>query len=147
MKKEYVRSLLQHQEQEIFIAGLWLITGYDQTPFIIQKTSKPSSTYSLNAKIKLLVNAITSFSNKPLVNIFYLGIFILFGAISYIVYLVIGWFFFITPIPGWTSVIASVWLLGGLIISFIGVVGIYLSKVFIETKKRPYSIVKKVHEK
>ncbi len=50
------------------------------------------------------------------------------------------------PLAGWTSVMASVWFLGGLIISFLGIIGIYLSKMFIETKNRPYTIIKKIHE-
>ena len=49
------------------------------------------------------------------------------------------------PPGGWTSVMASVWLLGGLIIAFIGVIGIYLSKVFSETKRRPYTIVRQIY--
>jgi len=51
------------------------------------------------------------------------------------------------PVDGWTSVMASIWLLGGMIISFIGVVGIYLSKIFSETKHRPYTIVKHTYAK
>jgi putative glycosyltransferase len=54
------------------------------------------------------------------------------------------WFVEDVPVEGWTSVIASIWLLGGLIISFLGVIGIYLAKVFSEAKRRPYSIVRKV---
>jgi putative glycosyltransferase len=46
---------------------------------------------------------------------------------------------------GWTSLIASVWLVGGLNILFLGVIGIYLSKIFNETKQRPYTIVRRVH--
>jgi putative glycosyltransferase len=48
-------------------------------------------------------------------------------------------------LSGWTSVMASIWLLGGLIVSFIGIIGIYLSKVFSESKQRPYTIVRSVH--
>ncbi|WP_347903242.1 hypothetical protein [Pseudomonas purpurea] len=50
-------------------------------------------------------------------------------------------------VDGWTSVMASIWLLGAMIISFIGVVGIYLSKIFSGTKQRPYTIVRQVHGK
>jgi putative glycosyltransferase len=46
---------------------------------------------------------------------------------------------------GWTSVMVSIWLLGGMIISFVGVIGIYLSKIFTETKQRPSTIVREIH--
>jgi len=55
--------------------------------------------------------------------------------------------FLAKPLSGWTSVMASIWLLGGMVISFIGVVGIYLSKIFSETKQRPYTIVRQIYAK
>ena len=48
-------------------------------------------------------------------------------------------------IEGWTSVIASIWFFGGLIILFLGIIAIYISKIFIETKNRPFSIIKKIY--
>lgn len=144
MTRRYVDALLRHEEREIFMAGLWYITGFVQSPQIIKKLSTSITTYTLRRKIALLVNAVTAFSNMPLISIFYIGISILLFASLYIVYLVIHWMFLAEPISGWTSVMASIWLLGGMVISFIGVVGIYLSKVFSETKQRPYTIVRHV---
>ena len=63
------------------------------------------------------------------------------------VYLVIRRVFFGVLLPGWPSLIVSVWLLGGLILACLGIIGIYLSKIFIETKQRPYTIVRSVHER
>jgi putative glycosyltransferase len=63
----------------------------------------------------------------------------------YILHISINWAFYLTAPEGWKSVMASIWLLGGVIISFIGVIGIYLSKIFIETKQRPFTIVKKIY--
>jgi putative glycosyltransferase len=53
--------------------------------------------------------------------------------------------FFSKPVSGWTSVMVSVWLLGGFITCFIGIVGIYLSKIFSEAKRRPYSIIRNIY--
>jgi putative glycosyltransferase len=50
-------------------------------------------------------------------------------------------------LPGWISILASIWILGGLIISCLGILGIYIAKIFIESKKRPISIIKKIHGK
>lgn len=147
MTRRYVDALLRHEEREVFMAGLWHITGFDQRPQIIKKHSLSETTYTFRRKISLLVNSVTSFSNVPLVGIFYIGILISLVAVFYIGYLVILWVFLAKPLSGWTSVIASIWLLGGMIISFIGVVGIYLSKIFSETKRRPYTIVRQIYAK
>jgi putative glycosyltransferase len=147
MARGYVDALLRHGEREVFLAGLWYITGFDQRPQTVRKHSTSPTTYTLRRKMSLLVNSVTSFSNAPLVSIFYIGLIISALAFAYIVFLVARWSFFSKPLVGWTSVMGSIWLLGGMIISFIGVVGIYLSKIFSETKQRPYTIVRKVHAK
>jgi putative glycosyltransferase len=147
MTRRYVNALLCHQEREVFIAGLWHITGFDQQSQVIKKHSKSETTYTFRSKMSLLVNSVTSFSNAPLVSIFYIGISISMLASAYIIYLASHWFFFAKPMSGWTSVMASIWLLGGMVISFIGVVGIYLSKIFSETKQRPYTIVRQIYAK
>jgi putative glycosyltransferase len=83
----------------------------------------------------------------PLISIFYIGILISLLAGAYTAYLVVNWLYLAKPLSGWTSVMASIWLLGGLIILFIGIVGIYLSKIFSETKRRPYTIIRQVYGK
>jgi putative glycosyltransferase len=147
MTKRYVEALLRHDEREVFLAGLWHITGFDQQPHTVIKQSTSQTTYSFHSKMSLLVNSVTSFSNVPLKTIFYTGVAISFFAVLYAVYLIINWFFFAKPLSGWTSVMASIWLLGGAIISFIGIIGIYLSKIFMETKHRPYTIVRQIYGK
>ncbi|HEY8271270.1 MAG TPA: glycosyltransferase family 2 protein [Pseudobdellovibrionaceae bacterium] len=147
MTRRYVDALLRHEEREVFMAGLWYITGFTQHSQIIKKHSTSETTYTFRRKMSLLVNSVTSFSNAPLVSIFYIGVSISLVAMFYIVYLILYWMFFAKPLGGWTSVMASIWLLGGMIISFIGVVGIYLSKIFAETKRRPYTIVREVYAK
>ncbi|MGC3987002.1 MAG: glycosyltransferase family 2 protein [Pseudorhodoferax sp.] len=145
MRGEYVDALLRHQEREVFLAGLWHITGFDQRPHTVRKHNASETTYTLRRKMSLLVNSVTSFSNAPLVSIFYIGLAISLFATVYIAYLVAHWLFLAKPMSGWTSVMASIWLLGGMVISFIGVVGIYLSKIFSETKQRPYTIVRRIY--
>ena len=147
MTRRYVDALLRHDEREVFMAGLWHITGFDQRSQTIKKHSTSETTYTFRRKMSLLVNSVTSFSNAPLIGIFYIGVAISLVAGAYTSYLVIRWLFLSTPLSGWTSVMASIWLLGGLVISFIGVVGIYLSKIFLETKRRPYTIVRQVYGK
>ena len=145
MTRRYVDALVQHDEREVFMAGLWLITGFKQVPHVVDKLSTSETTYNLRRKMAVLVNSITSFSNAPLIGIFYIGLTISLLAGIYTLYLVFNWLLANRAPGGWTSLIASVWLLGGLIISFIGVVGIYLAKIFSETKRRPYTIIRAVH--
>lgn len=147
MTRRYVDALLCHEEREVFMAGLWHITGFVQRPQTVTKHSTSETTYTFRGKMSLLVNSVTSFSNAPLVSIFYIGVSISLFAIFYIAYLFVHWIFLAKPLSGWTSVMASIWLLGGMVISFIGVVGIYLSKIFSETKQRPYTIVRQVYAK
>lgn len=145
MTRRYVNALLRHQEREVLIAGLWQITGFEQRPEVIKKHNTSETTYTFRHKMSLLVNSVTSFSNVPLIGIFYIGVSISLFALAYITYLVTHWLFLSKPLSGWTSVMASIWLLGGMVISFIGVVGIYLSKIFSETKQRPYTIVRQIY--
>jgi putative glycosyltransferase len=147
MTRRYVDALLQHGESEVFMAGLWLITGFDQKPQKIRKHSTSETTYTLRKKISQLVNSITSFSNAPLVGIFFIGCVIFFISGLYTSYIIANWLFLAQPPSGYTSLIASIWLLGGMITAFLGVIGIYLSKVFSETKRRPYTIVRGIFRK
>lgn len=147
MSRRYVNALLLHQERELYIAGLWHITGFAQTPILVKKQCSSQSTYTFRRKISLLVNSITSFSNLPLTGIFYFGLVVMLFACGYTSLIIIQKFIFHSILTGWTSLMASVWLLGGLIISFIGIIGIYLSKIFIEIKQRPYTIVREIYGK
>jgi len=140
-----VQALLLHKESEIVISCLWVITGFKQTSRVVKKHSSSPSTYSLGKKISHVANSITSFSVTPLKIIFYVGLSISSLSLLYVVYLVTLKFLRDTTIDGWTSVMASIWLLGGLVIFFLGVIGIYLSRIFLETKQRPVSIVRKIY--
>ena len=145
MTRRYVRSLVQHRDQEVFILGLWSITGFEQRAIKTEKSFHGQTTYTFAKKMALTVNAITSFSNKPLIYIAYLGISISVVAIFCAAYLVVRRIFWGDYLEGWPSLIVSIWLLGGLTILCLGVIAIYLSKVFTETKRRPYTIVRQIH--
>lgn len=145
MSRRYVDALLLHQERELNIGGLWIITGFKQSQRVVQKHATSPTTYSVSRKFSHLVNAVTSFSSLPLVFTFYSGLFISLTAMAYIFYLVTRYIFVASPPDGYTSTIASIWLFSGLIIFFLGVQGIYISKVFSEVKQRPYAIIRKIH--
>jgi len=145
MRRPYVDSLLLHKEQQTVIGGLWVITGYRQIGLPVDKVVRDETTYSFLHRWHVLIDSITSFSEKPLVAIFYLGLAI--SALSGICAagLLLRWLFGGIGVPGWLSVMISVWLLGGIAIFCMGLIGIYLSKIFIETKNRPFTIVRNIH--
>jgi putative glycosyltransferase len=147
MTRRYVSALVAHGERETIISGLWASTGFQQVPIVVTKHSRSATTYSFRRKVSALVDSITSFSARPLELIFYLGLMIGGLASAAAAYLVVRRMFFGVLLPGWPSLIVSVWLLGGLILACLGIIGIYLSKIFIETKQRPYTIVREVYER
>jgi putative glycosyltransferase len=113
----------------------------------ITKGQNGGTSYSLSRKVAVLVNSVTSFSDRPLVLIFYLGVIIGLASASAAVYLVVQRLFFGVALPGWPSLIVSVWMLGGLMLGSLGIIGMYVSRIFIETKQRPYTIVRQIYER
>jgi putative glycosyltransferase len=145
MTRQYVRSLIRYREQKTAIGGLWALTGYRQTGLPVIKGFRGATSYSVIRRVAVGLDGITSFSEKPLILVFLLGgaIFALssVGAMYLIARRLTG-----TLLSGWASLLVSVWMLGGLSIASIGVLGLYIARIFIETKRRPYSIIRKVHE-
>jgi putative glycosyltransferase len=146
MRRSYVDSLLLHGETQLIIGGLWVITGYRQLGISVAKTRKGTTTYPFFRSWQAFLDSVTNFSAVPLIAIFYLGIAISFASGLFGISLLLRWAFGGIGVAGWVSVMLSVWFLGGLAILFIGVVGLYLSKVFLETKNRPLTIVRAVYQ-
>ncbi len=144
MTCRYNSALVEYKERELFLGGLLADVGYKQKGIKVHKTSDSETTYTLRKKMELFVNSITSFTSKPLMYIFYVGLIITLFSTAFIIKLLFNKFFLGVSLQGWTSLIVSVWFFGGLIILFLGIMGIYLSKIFIEVKNRPYSIVRRV---
>jgi putative glycosyltransferase len=147
MTRRYVRALVAHRERQFNIGGLWAITGFHQVAVTVDKGARNGTTYSLGRKLLVLVDAVTSFSDRPLVAVFYAGLATSATAAVAATYLIVRRVFFGVLLAGWPSLIVSVWLLGGINLFCIGLIGIYLSKVFIETKQRPYVIVRRLYER
>jgi putative glycosyltransferase len=147
MSRRYVVSLLAHAESELMIAGLWQLTGYKQIAVEVERIIKEGTTYTLPRRISLFVRSVTSFSRKPLVYVCVLGAIILVFASLYIAYLLAIYLFLGKPPEGYTSLIVSIWFLGGLLLFCQGIIGLYISVIFVETKNRPYTIVRQLYKK
>jgi putative glycosyltransferase len=146
MTRRYVDALLRHREQLFMIEILCNITGFKQVAFPMNKTGyKGITSYTLRRRIRLFINGITMSSNRPLIFIGYLGALITILAAFYTGFTLLQYLFGVATPDGWTSLIISVWFLGGLTIFSLGIIATYLSVMFEEVKGRPYSIIAKVH--
>lgn len=147
MTRKYANSLCEYKEYDFFFHGLSIITGYKQKAKPIEKENSSKTSYSFVKKIKFLTNSITSFSSAPLKFIFGLGLFFLITSFVLISYHLYRYFIFGNPIEGWSSLFISIWFFGGLIMFSMGIIGIYLSRIFIQVKNRPFTVIKDIYEK
>jgi putative glycosyltransferase len=148
MSRDYVQALLSLPDKSLFLAGNCAWAGFQQQPQMVQKKQiRRHSTYNITKMMGLVLNAITSFTSYPLNLVFFIGLTIstfsgIFGSIMIIEKL-------IYPeriLLGYSSMMVSIWFLGGLIILFVGIIGLYLSKMFLELKGRPQYIIRKVYQ-
>lgn len=147
MSRRFVDALLSLRDRNLFLAGNFAWTGFSQFPVTIDKSTRPSaSSYTLARKLKLFVNAITSYSSYPLYLLFCVGASICSASSAYVAYLLIHKLVYPeTVLMGWASVMASIWLIGGIIILSISIVALYIGRIFNEVKDRPRYIIEAVH--
>ncbi len=147
MNKIYLQNLIKYNEKEMNIFPIFYHAGFNQKRVKVKKHSTSRTTYNLRKKVNLFVNSIVSFSSKPLIYIFNIGLLITIVSFLFILKIIYDKLFYNIALEGWTSLMVSIWFFGGLIIMLLGVIGIYLSKIFIEVKNRPFSIVKNFYHK
>lgn len=144
MTKRYVKALLAYTEGESLPAGLMVLAGFEQLPFSLEKKYKGTSSYSLRKRLLLATNSMISFSGRPLVLICVSGLSITLISILAFLAVIILYLVGIKFLTGWLSVVLSIWLLGGLNLLSVGVIGLYLSKIFNQVKNRPKYIIKSI---
>ena len=146
MNRDYVRNLVRHREREMVISRLWAATGFSQQPFEFDKrVSAHPSTYSLARRLRLVVDTLIAFGNAPLYIMFYAGLGIAVLAAGYLALVLVVYMIEPRSEPGWTSLIASVWMFGGLTLLTVSLMGIYVANIHTETKRRPYVIVRRMY--
>ena len=135
----YCRMREQNRAYTLFIK--WL--GFKQTAIDIDADERfeGKSSYNLHRKMKMAFEVITSQSNKPLMFSVKAGFVIALISLLYIIVLVLRKLIIGNISIGWTSMIASIYLVGGILLCAIGVVGIYVGNIFNETKRRPLYII------
>lgn len=148
MTKQYVEALLRMQDANVFLGGMMHWVGFNQKGLPIKKgLRKGASTYSLKKRAELMLQAITSFSGKPLEWLFYFGLTISIFSTLFIVYLILQKMIHQEEVQlGWTSIVAINVLILGVISTFLGIIGIYIYKIFRQVQGRPNVIIKKIYE-
>lgn len=143
--KKVVNSVLSMPEQTRLFPVMVRWVGFTSSivEFEHEERHSGTSSYNFMSKLKLASDIIISFSEKPLWFMVKAGFSMSLISALYAVYIVLAWLFNDTAVQGWTSVIVSIWLLSGFLITFLGVLGIYIGKVYAETKGRPLYIIDK----
>lgn len=147
MKADYVNELLRFKEKVLFIPGIWELAGFRQSSINITKfIRKSESNYSLSKKLQLAQVAILSFSVKPLDIIFKLGLLLTSLAVIGALVVIIKKVFFGVGIIGWASIFMLNLFIGGVIIFSLGIIGKYISIIFLEVKNRPYNGIRGIYK-
>ena len=138
MSRRALDMLATYPEHNLYLRGLIPQIGLQHTTVddVISERFAGQSKYTLGKMLRLALNGITAFSVKPLFLIFNLGVLFLIIAFCIGIYvvraLIIG-----TAVPGWSSLILSIWLVGGFVLISLGIVGTYLGQIYTEVKHRP----------
>ncbi|HMU04385.1 MAG TPA: glycosyltransferase family 2 protein [Saprospiraceae bacterium] len=147
MKKRFVENFLSLGDSNLFILGMFHWTGFNQLGLPVKKGLREGkSTYSLRKRYDLMLQAITSFTGKPLEYLFYSGLLITIASIFISVFLIIQKIIYGDEIQlGWTSIVVINIFILGIISTFLGLIGIYLFKIFRQVQNRPNAIINKIY--
>ncbi len=144
MSKRALEALADFKEVNLFLRGLVPMIGYKSDIVYYKRHERfaGKSKYPLKKMLAFAMEGITSLSVKPIRFITALGIGIFSVSIIMIIYFLIRHFIDGT-VTGWTSIVISIWAIGGLQLLSIGIIGEYIGKIYLETKKRPKYIIEK----
>lgn len=145
MSKAALEGLAQFEEVNLFLRGIVPLIGFKSTTVEYERNERfaGESKYPLKKMLAFAFDGITSFSVKPIRIITCFGFLIfLVSLIALIVFISLKYTGF--TIGGWTSIAASIWMIGGIQLLCLGVIGEYIGKIYNETKKRPRYIISKV---
>ena len=146
MTRRFVDALLRLGDHNLFLGGMMSWAGFVQIGLPVAKSQRHgSSTYTLARRLQLMVTAVSSFSSKPLTWLFNAGVVITAASFAYVIYLLFRKLMFDDALIGFTSLMGLMSLSLGIITTALGVVGIYLGKVFNQVQGRPNYIVRDLH--
>ena len=144
MSKRTLQALISFPERNLFLRGMVCLLGYSSTSVLYDRKERfaGESKYPFSKMLNFALDGITSFSVKPLRMITTLGVLFMLVALIIIVY-ALSAFWGGHVIPGWTSLLVSLWFIGGTILTAIGIIGEYIGKIYKEVKRRPRYFIEK----
>lgn len=146
MSERAVAALMQYRERNMFLRGLVRQLGFNEgrVYYDRKKRTAGESKYPLRKMLALSIDGITSFSTEPMKFITLMGLVMTLVSVIIIVYGLYEHFNGKT-IEGWTSIMVSLWFIGGVIMTGVGITGTYIGKIYVEVKQRPrYFVDKKI---
>ena len=148
MSKRAVEQLCKYRERNLFLRGMVPLIGYETDCVYYDRSERLAgeSKYPIGKMVNFAIDGITSFSTKPVRMVFGLGIVFLVISLIILIYVIIA---FIThkAVPGWASIILSIWFVGDCVLMGLGVVGEYIGKIYIEVKDRPRYNIEEIVER
>lgn len=144
MSKRAAEKLLSFRERNLFIRGIVPTIGYKTDIVYYSRHARMAgeSKYPLKKMLSFAVDGITSFSIRPIRLIFSVGIIMLIATISASLYALLSYFAG-DAVPGWTSLMLSLWFIGSLVLISLGIIGEYIGKIYVEVKDRPRFFIEK----
>jgi polyisoprenyl-phosphate glycosyltransferase len=142
LDRKVVNVIREIKEYDLFWRGMVKWLGFKQTSVAYAPAQRASgvSKYNFKKMMELALKGITSFSTKPLTIAIYLGFICSFGALLYVPYAIWSYFYG-HAISGWASVIVTIAFFGGIQLMILGIIGMYLGKLFMQSKQRPHYII------
>lgn len=133
-----IAELAEYPERNFFLRGVCRLLGLRQTTVddVISERQAGASKYNFTKLASLAIDGITAFSAKPILFIIYLGIAFQFIGVLMAVYILVS-FFEHYSVSGWASIMLSMWLIGGSLMLSVGIIGLYIAKIYTEVKRRP----------
>ena len=138
MTRRVVLELEKYEERNLYLRGIIPMIGFPSTTVNEVRAEREAGTtkYTLRKMLRLAFDGITSFSITPIYFILGLGASFILIALCIAIYVTVS-LLKGSVVPGWSSLMLSIWLVGGIIMISVGLVGLYVGKVYIETKHRP----------
>lgn len=143
MDRKVVEVFRAFKEADLFMRGLVKWMGYKQLgiEYDPAERTRGKSKYTVKKMIRFALQGITSFSTRPLYIAAYLGFIFSLLSLLYVPYIIYSYYFG-HAISGWASMIATIAFFGGLQLMILGIIGMYIGKLFVQSKQRPHYIVK-----
>lgn len=144
MSKRALESLEDFKEVNLFLRGLVPLIGYKSDNVYYERNERLAgeSKYPLKKMLAFAFEGITSLSIKPIRMVLSTGLIMFIGSVIAMLYFIAIWFMGKT-VAGWTTIATSIWMIGGIQLLCLGVIGEYVGKIYLETKRRPKFIVDK----